>query len=95
MDHHCTDRCVCPDLGTLMMWRGDPSGQEHACVDPECRYASGLESKLYDEYTERLVDRQYEPWLDDGKAWSAAGRRNGKASRETAGSVEDPAAWLP
>lgn len=54
MDHRCTERCICPDHHTLMLWsKGE---KMHACVDPECRYADGLEDKLY--------RHRYEPWLD-------------------------------
>lgn len=39
--HRCDDGCVCPVHGTaLMYW---PAGDEHACQDPGCVYAHGLE----------------------------------------------------
>ena len=40
--HFCDDACVCPvHSRPLLYW---PSGDEHACQDPDCRYAHGLET---------------------------------------------------
>lgn len=37
--HRCDERCACPVDGKPMLYW--PAGGEHACQDPECRYAHG------------------------------------------------------
>lgn len=39
--HRCDERCTCPVDGKPMLYW--PAGGEHACQDPECRYAHGGE----------------------------------------------------
>lgn len=42
--HRCDDRCICPEHGKqLLYW---PAGNEHACPDPECRFAHGYETEV-------------------------------------------------
>lgn len=40
--HRCDERCVCPDHHTQLWWGASQS--LHACQDPDCRYAHGLEN---------------------------------------------------
>jgi hypothetical protein len=38
--HRCDDECVCPiDGKPLIYW---PAGNQHACQDPDCVNAHGL-----------------------------------------------------
>lgn len=38
--HRCTDRCRCPIHKTpLLYW---PAGDDHACQDADCEYATGF-----------------------------------------------------
>jgi hypothetical protein len=37
--HRCDDECACPEDGKPMVYA--PASGEHACLDPECRYAHG------------------------------------------------------
>ncbi len=41
-EHRCDDRCVCPTHGTPLLW--SRHHDLHACQDPSCRYAHGLEN---------------------------------------------------
>lgn len=41
-EHRCDDRCVCPTHGTSLLW--SRHHDLHACQDPTCSYARGLES---------------------------------------------------
>lgn len=51
--HLCDEDCVCPEHGTPLLWHA-PSAI-HACQDPACRYAHGLEPRLVREYFLRLT----------------------------------------
>jgi hypothetical protein len=42
VEHRCDDRCVCPSHDTLLLW--NRHHDLHACQDPGCRYAHGLEN---------------------------------------------------
>ena len=46
--HRCDGRCVCPEHGTpLFYW---PNGDDHACQDPECEYAHGMNDLLTERF---------------------------------------------
>lgn len=56
LKHRCTARCVCPADGKpLLYWA---KGDEHACLDADCRYGHGLETKVGEE----IRDRAFERW---------------------------------
>ena len=40
--HRCDETCVCPVHNTPLLWAR--SQRLHACQDPDCRYATGVEN---------------------------------------------------
>lgn len=51
--HKCDDGCVCPIHGTALFY--NRLHNEHACQDPDCEYAHGLEEALWQEAKERYT----------------------------------------
>lgn len=72
--HCCDEHCVCPDHGTQMWWSA--MQDLHACQDPACRYASGLENKPDDRASQRATRR---PVSSD--MWEWTGAANGCTAR--------------
>jgi hypothetical protein len=44
LSHECDDDCACPVHGTLLLYW--PAGDDHACQDPACEYAHGVNDVL-------------------------------------------------
>lgn len=55
--HVCSEHCVCPDHGTPLLWSA--SHEIHACQDPTCRYAHGLEPMRLKEFLVRYVQDSF------------------------------------
>jgi hypothetical protein len=51
--HECDESCVCPEHGTPLLWSAATA--EHACQEPSCRYAHGMEAQLLREYFLRMT----------------------------------------
>ena len=41
--HYCNESCVCPIDGKLLIY--NEAGNDHACLDSNCFYASGINSR--------------------------------------------------
>lgn len=52
--HQCDDRCICPIHHTPMLY--SRAQNEHACQDPNCQYAHGLETHLFRRWIEDRTD---------------------------------------
>jgi hypothetical protein len=46
--HRCDKYCLCSVHGTQLIY--SPKGKDHACPEPDCKYANGMKDVLLEEY---------------------------------------------